>query len=164
MRDDRGRRHHHINEALEPHTRSRSGSGRPGSSMRFRIADPFHVVQVANRCLDKVRRRGREIPTGDVTGAWCAKESVRDVYITDNPADAELVLDKTIKGCRADWVKEISSLRLDPSAVAERDPQPPPSALRTDRPKAGTSSPRKSNAPATTSGHSPTTNYGSSCT
>jgi transposase len=118
----------------------------------IRVADPFHVVQVANRCLDKVRRRvqnqtlghrGRKRdplykirklllkgaerldgagvdrmllemrlgdPDGDVTGAWCAKESVRDVYLTDNPADAELLLDKAIEGCRTDWVQEIRSL------------------------------------------------------
>ena len=49
-------------------------------------------------------------PDGDVTGAWCAKESVRDVYLTDDPADAELLLDKAIEGCRTDWVTEIQSL------------------------------------------------------
>ena len=117
-----------------------------------RVADPFHVVRVANRCLDKVRRRvqnetlehrGRKgdplyrirklmlkgverldqqgtdrvllglragDPDGDVMGAWLAKESVRDVYLTDNPADARLLLDKAIIGCRDDWVQEIRSL------------------------------------------------------
>lgn len=117
-----------------------------------RVADPFHVVRVANRCLDKVRRRvqnhttghrGRKPdplykirklllkgaerldgtgldrmllelrigdPDGDVTGAWCAKESVRDIYLTSDPADAELLLDKTIEGCRLDAVEEIRSL------------------------------------------------------
>ena len=49
-------------------------------------------------------------PDGDVTGAWAAKESVRDVYLTDDPADAQLLLDKAIEGCRADWVGEIRSL------------------------------------------------------
>jgi transposase len=118
----------------------------------LRVADPFHVVRVANRCLDKVRRRvqnetkghrGRKRdplyrirklllkgaerldgaglnrmlfemrlgdPDGDVTGAWAAKESVRDIYLTNNRADAELLLDKAIEGCRADWVEEIRSL------------------------------------------------------
>jgi Transposase len=107
------------------------------------------VVRVANRCLDKVRRRvqnqtlghrGRKRdplykirklllkgaerldgtgldptllemrlgdPDGDVTGAWAAKESIRDIYLTNNPADAELLLDKAIEGRRADWVEEI---------------------------------------------------------
>ena len=118
----------------------------------LRVADPFHVVRVANRCLDKVRRRvqnttkghrGRKRdplyrirkllakgaerldgtgldrmllelrigdPDGDVTGAWCAKESVRDVYLTNDPAEAELLLDKTIEGCRLDPVTEIQAL------------------------------------------------------
>ena len=118
----------------------------------LRVADPFHVVRVANRCLDKVRRRvqnqatghrGRKNdplyrirklllkgaerldgtgldrmllelqvgdPQGDVLGAWCAKESVRDVYLTNDPAEAELLLDKTIEGCRLDPVTEIRSL------------------------------------------------------
>ena len=118
----------------------------------IRVADPFHVVRVANRCLDQVRRRvqnettghrGRKRdplykirklmlkgaerldgvgvdrmllelrvgdPDGDVTGAWAAKESVRDVYLTDDPTDAQLLLDKAIEGCRADWVGEIQSL------------------------------------------------------
>ena len=118
----------------------------------IRVADPFHVVRLANRCLDKVRRRvqnqtlghrGRKRdplykirklllkgaerldgggvdrmlletrlgdPDGDVLGAWCAKESVRDVYLTNDPADAEVLLDKAIEGCRTDWVDEIQSL------------------------------------------------------
>lgn len=118
----------------------------------LRVADPFHVVRIANRCLDQVRRRvqnqtqghrGRKRdplyrirklllrgaerldatgldrmllelrigdPDLDVQGAWCAKESVRDIYLTDNHADAELLLDKAIEGCRTDWVTEIRSL------------------------------------------------------
>ena len=118
----------------------------------IRVADPFHVVRVANRCLDKVRRRvqnetlghrGRKAdplyrirkvmlkgaerldgmgvdrmllglragdPDEDVLGAWLAKESVRDVYLTEDPTDAEVLLDKAIEGCRTDWVAEIRSL------------------------------------------------------
>jgi transposase len=117
-----------------------------------RVADPFHVVRVANRCLDKVRRRvqneqlghrGRKpdplyrirkillagaervtdsgadrmllgLRAGDpddaVLGAWLAKESVRDIYLTDDPAEAALLLDKTIVGCRDDEVAEIRAL------------------------------------------------------
>jgi transposase len=118
----------------------------------LRVADPFHVVRVANRCLDTVRRRVQNQTTGhrgrkrdplyrirklllkgagrldgmgldrmllglrvgdpdeEVLGAWLAKESVRDVYLTDNAADAELLLDKAIIGCRTDPVGEIQSL------------------------------------------------------
>ncbi len=75
-----------------------------------RVADPFHVVRVANQCMDTVRRlvqneqlghRGRKwdplfkfrktllagservTPGGTdriLLGAWLAKESVRDVF------------------------------------------------------------------------------------
>lgn len=118
----------------------------------IRVADPFHVVRIANRCLDQVRRRvqnqtlghrGRKRdplyrirklmltgterlegpglermllglrvgdPDNEVLGAWVAKESVRDVYLADDPADAELLLDKTIEGCRLDQVPEIRTL------------------------------------------------------
>ena len=117
-----------------------------------RVADPFHVVRVGNRCLDRVRRRvqnetlghrgrkhdplyrirkilltgnesldnrGRQRmllglrvgdPNDEVAGAWLAKESVRDVYLATNRADAAVLLDKTIAGCADDEVAEIRSL------------------------------------------------------
>ncbi len=43
-------------------------------------------------------------------GAWLAKESVRDVYLSEDPADALLLLDRAIEGCRTDPVTEIKSL------------------------------------------------------
>ncbi len=118
----------------------------------MRVADPFHVVRVANRCVDKVRRRvqnetlghrGRKAdplyrirklmlsgaerlddrghhrlllglrigdPHDETLGSWLAKESVRDVYLTDDPAEAALLLDKAIVACTADHVEEIASL------------------------------------------------------
>lgn len=117
-----------------------------------RVADPFHVVRVANRCLDKVRRRvqnetlghrGRKgdplyrirklllkgnerlddrgsdrmllglragDPYDEVLGAWLAKESVRDIYLTDDPIDAATLMDKAIVACSGDDVAEIQSL------------------------------------------------------
>jgi transposase len=117
-----------------------------------RVADPFHVVRVANRCLDTVRRRVHNETTGhrgrrddplyrirklllkgserlddrgsdrillglrfgdpadEVLGAWLAKESVRDVYLTDKPTDAATLLDKAITGCSEDDVPEIQAL------------------------------------------------------
>lgn len=117
-----------------------------------RVADPFHVVRVGNRCLDKVRRRvqnetlghrGRKDdplyrirklllageerlddrgrnrmllglrvgdPHDEVLGAWLAKESVREVYLTDDPKAAAVLLDKAIAGCTGDVVEEIRSL------------------------------------------------------
>jgi transposase len=118
----------------------------------IRVADPFHVVRLANRCVDQVRRRvqnqtlghrGRKRdplyrirklllagterlegpgvermllglrvgdPDQEVLGAWLAKESVRDVYLTDDLADAALLLDKAIEGCGEDGVDEVRSL------------------------------------------------------
>ena len=117
-----------------------------------RVADPFHVVRVANRCVDKVRRRvqnetlghrGRKPdplyrirkllltgterldergndrvllglrigdPHDEVLGAWLAKESVRDVYLTEDPTVAATLVDKAIAGCTSDDVEEIRSL------------------------------------------------------
>ncbi|MGQ0849286.1 MAG: ISL3 family transposase [Actinomycetota bacterium] len=118
----------------------------------LRVADPFHVVRVANRCLDQVRRRvqgetkghrGRKDdplyrirklllkgserldqqgtdrmllglrvgdPQDEVAGAWLAKESVRDIYLVDDPADAATLVDKAIRGCLEDEVAEIQTL------------------------------------------------------
>jgi transposase len=117
-----------------------------------RVADPFHVVRVGNRCVDAVRRRvqnetlghrGRKAdpldrirkllltgserldergsdrmllglrvgdPHDELLGAWLAKESVRDVYLADTPADAATLLDKAIVGCATDEVAEVRSL------------------------------------------------------
>ncbi|MDQ3680370.1 MAG: ISL3 family transposase [Actinomycetota bacterium] len=49
-------------------------------------------------------------PHDENLGAWLAKESVRDVYLTDDPAEAAVLLDKVIAGCRTDDVDEIRSL------------------------------------------------------
>ena len=118
----------------------------------IRVADPFHVVRVANRCVDQVRRRVQNELTGhrgrkgdplfrirklllsgaerldergherlmlglrlgdpkdENLGAWLAKESVRDVYLTDDLAEATVLLDKAIAGCLADEVPEIVTL------------------------------------------------------
>lgn len=116
------------------------------------VADPFHVIAVANRCLDEVRRRvqneelghrGRKDdplytirrvlltgserlnargvdrmalglrlgdPNDEVLGAWLAKEYARDIYLTDDRAEAAVLLDRLIIGCAADEVPEIQSL------------------------------------------------------
>lgn len=118
----------------------------------IRVADPFPVVRLGNRCLDVVRRRvqnatlghrgrtrdplykirtlllkgterldgmgvdrmllGMRIgdPDDEVLGAWWAKESVRDIYLTGDPAEAEILIDKAIEGCRLDAVSEVGSL------------------------------------------------------
>src|ERR1022692_2523070 len=114
----------------------------------LRVADPFHVVRVGNRCLDTVCRRvqnetlghrGRKAdplyrirklllagyerldergparalpglrhgdPHDELLGAWLAKESVRDIYLTEDVKEARVLLDKAIIGCKSDEVDE----------------------------------------------------------
>ena len=49
-------------------------------------------------------------PNDEVLGAWIAKESVRDVYLTDDPRQPEVLLDKAIAACETDEVPEIRTL------------------------------------------------------
>lgn len=49
-------------------------------------------------------------PHDESLGAWLAKESVRDVYLTDDAGEAAVLVDKAIAGCRIDAVPEIRSL------------------------------------------------------
>ncbi|MDQ3641084.1 MAG: hypothetical protein M3450_06360 [Actinomycetota bacterium] len=78
-------------------------------------------------------------PHDEVLGGWLAKESVREVYLTDDAKAAALLLDKAIAGCTGDVVEEIrsfgntlSSWRTDPG---------PPHHRRQQRPYRGTESP-----------------------
>lgn len=50
--------------------------------------------------------------------AWLVKESVLDVYLADNPADAAVLFDKAITGCLADEVPEIITLGAAPGSPA----------------------------------------------
>ena len=137
--------------ATDLHEGFRNGLS-PHLDHAVKVADAFHVVQVANRCLDQTRRRvqnetlghrGRKDdplyrirrimltgaerldehgtsrfllgmragdPKDEVLGAWLAKESVRDVYLASNRADAQALLDKTIIGASCDNVPEIRAL------------------------------------------------------
>ena len=155
----------------------RSGTS-PHLDHAIRVADPFHVVRIANRCVDKVRRRvqnetlghrGRKVdplyrirklllsgyerlderghervllglrhgdPHDELLGAWLAKESVRDIYLTEDPKEARVLLDKAIVGCKSDEVEEIRSLGQTPRALADRDLEPP-SHRRIQRPDRG---------------------------
>jgi hypothetical protein len=49
-------------------------------------------------------------PDDEVLGAWLAKEYLRDVYLTADPNEAAVLLDRVIAGCLADEVDEIVSL------------------------------------------------------
>jgi transposase len=137
--------------ACDLHEGYRAGL-QPHLGHAVQVADPFHVVAAANRCVDRVRRRvqnetlghrGRKDdplyrirrvlltgaerlngrghdrmalglrlgdPDDEVLGAWLAKEYVRDVYLTDDPALAAALLERVTAGCLADEVPEIVSL------------------------------------------------------
>jgi transposase len=137
--------------ACDLHEGYRSGL-HPHLDHATQVADPFHVIAAANRCLDAVRRRvqneleghrGRKDdplykirrvlltgaerlnergvdrmalglrfgdPHDEVLGAWLAKEYARDVYLTEDPVAAALLLDRLIAGCRSDEVPEIVTL------------------------------------------------------
>ena len=170
------------------------------------VANPFHVVAVANRCLDQVRRRvqneelghrGRKDdplykirrllltgaerltsrgvdrmalglrlgdPHDEVLGAWLAKEYVRDIYLTDDPDDAALLLDRHRRlSRRRGWRDRLA--RQHAQALAHPDPRPPPdrSLERTDR---GDEPSREEDQAlrATVSRASRTTGCASSCT
>jgi transposase len=124
----------------------------PHLDQAVRVADPFHVVRVGNRCLDTVRRqvqnetlghRGRRDdplyrirkllltgserldqpgsdrmllglrvgdPADEVLGAWLAKESVRGVYLVDDPPTPPRSSNKAIVACADDDVPEIRTL------------------------------------------------------
>lgn len=45
-----------------------------------------------------------------VPGAWLAKDSVRDVYLTQRVGETKVLLRKAIVGCQGDGVAEIRSL------------------------------------------------------
>ena len=49
-------------------------------------------------------------PDNEVLAAWLAKESVRDVYLTEDPAAAEVLLGKAIVGTRDHSITELAGL------------------------------------------------------
>jgi transposase len=87
---------------------------------RGRKGDPLYRIRKLllagdERLDDRGRNRlllGLRVgdPHDEVLGAWLAKESVRDVYLTDDPKVAAILLDKAIAGCGADDVEEIRTL------------------------------------------------------
>jgi transposase len=56
-----------------------------------------HLDQAGRERLDQALRDGD--PDGLVQDAWVAKEYVRDIYLTDDPGQAEAALDKAIGWC-----------------------------------------------------------------
>jgi transposase len=87
---------------------------------RGRKVDPlFKIRKLLLKGAERLDEQGRERmllglragdPEDELLAAWLAKESVRDVYLTADPDEAAVLLDKAIIACRADDVPEIVSL------------------------------------------------------
>ena len=87
---------------------------------RGRNDDPlFKIRKLLLKGAERLDEQGRERmllglragdPEDELLAAWLAKESVRDVYLTADPDEAAVLLDKAIIACRADDVAEIASL------------------------------------------------------
>lgn len=87
---------------------------------RGRKEDPlFRVRKLLLKGYERLDDRGENRmllglrmgdPKDEVLGAWLAKESVREVYLTDDPDEAAVLLDKAITACGADEVPEIRTL------------------------------------------------------
>lgn len=87
---------------------------------RGRKQDPlFKIRKLLLKGAERLDAQGRERmllglragdPEDELLAAWLAKESVRDVYLTADPAEAAVLLDKAVIACRADDVPEIATL------------------------------------------------------
>jgi transposase len=87
---------------------------------RGRKVDPlFRVRKLLLKGDERLDERGRDKllaglrfgdPHDEVLGAWLAKESVRSVYLVDDPDAAAELLDNAIRACAADEVPEIRTL------------------------------------------------------
>lgn len=87
---------------------------------RGRKEDPlYRIRKLLSTGAERLNPKGRDRlllglrmgdPDREVEGAWMAKESVRDLYLTDNTEEATILLDKAILGCRQDAVPEIRTL------------------------------------------------------
>ena len=87
---------------------------------RARKADPlYRIRKLLLAGSERLDERGHERmllglrrgdPHDELLGAWLAKESVRDVYLTEKVGEARTLLNKAIVGCKSDEVAEIRSL------------------------------------------------------
>jgi transposase len=87
---------------------------------RGRKGDPlYRIRKLLLKGAERLDERGHERmllglrrgdPHDELLGAWLAKESVRDIYLTERVREAKTLLRKAIVGCRGDEVPEIRSL------------------------------------------------------
>jgi transposase len=87
---------------------------------RGRKGDPlYRIRKLLLKGAERLDERGHERmllglrrgdPHDELLGAWLAKESVRDIYLTERVGEAKTLLRKAIVGCTGDEVPEIRSL------------------------------------------------------
>jgi transposase len=87
---------------------------------RGRKGDPlYRIRKLLLKGAERLDERGHERmllglrrgdPHDELLGAWLAKESVRDIYLTERVGEARTLLRKAIVGCQGDEVAEIRSL------------------------------------------------------
>ena len=144
------------------------GRASPKLDHATRAADPFHVLRVANRCLDKIRRRvpnetlghrGRKVdpryrigklllagterrddrgrnrmllglrlgdpPPTARSGPVNRQDSARDVYLTDDPEVAALLLDPlSTTGCGSCSTPVVSAGAAGPGRLVTQTRSP----------------------------------------
>jgi hypothetical protein len=110
--------------ASEPSPKAQSQVGGKSRPLAWETpvwrADPlYRIRKLLLKGRERLDERGNDHlllglrlgdPHDELLGAWLAKESVRDVYLTSDPKEAALLLDKAIAGCRMDPVPEIRTL------------------------------------------------------
>ncbi len=87
----------------------------PRAQGRSALSDPKLLLSGAERLDESAHQRmllglRRRDSHDELLGAWLAKESVRDVYLTQRLAEARTLLRKAIVGCQGDKVAQIRTL------------------------------------------------------
>jgi Transposase len=103
-------------------------------------------------------------PDDEVLGAWLAKESLRDIYLTDDGDEAALLVDKAVAGCADDGVPEIQSLGRTAAAWRTEILDPHRTGASNGPTEGLTCAPRRSSAAAMALDASSTTGSASSST
>ena len=126
-------------------TRCAGASRTRRSGHRGRKADPlYRIRKLLLSGYERLDERGHDRvllglrhgdPHDELLGAWLAKESVRDIYLTEDPKVARVLLDKAIVGCQERRGRRDPLARRHPRALEHRDLESPPhrSVQRSDR-------------------------------
>ena len=116
------------------------GTGRPtrsiGSASSCSPAPSASTSAVTSACCSGCAAGD---PHDELLGAWLAKESVRDVYLTERVGEARILLEQGHRRVPGRRGRRDPLPRRHPRALADRDLEPPPHrGLQRSRPKAST--------------------------